>query len=209
MLLSFKESNYYHLIQRGVPKSVLASSDVDIGRSICPIEISYAHRISTIRSSAQLKVLEKTLKKPLKPFLYVIAGKADAELAKVAALSLMDSYLTKCMKHNENITHMDDKMRLPIWHTLYSTLTDSMRDHKDWMSTLGLPGFLVLETLYENSSRGRLDKARDLLSMFSDIPRVLIVVGQDPISYCRTVLYNNPNKVLYFEDNFELQTQQI
>ena len=209
MIVSYKESNYYTLLQRGVPKSVLASSDFDISNCLSPIEVQFGHKTKLIRSSAQLSVYEKTLKQISRPYLYVIGGKTDNEMSKAVALSLMDKYLNKCIKNNEKAKTMDEKMRLPIWHTLYSNLYDKLRDSKDWITNLGLPGFLVIETLYENGGSVKLDKTRDLLAMFSDIPRVVLVAGIDPISFCRSTLYCQPNKVMYFEDSFELQTQQI
>ena len=191
MIITYNDSNYYNLLKCGVPKSVLASEEFDLVNSLSCIEMELENKVKKIRSSSQVKVFEATLKLVEKPYLYVISGKTDAVKSKKAALCLLDTYLTKQLKTNKNLEY-DKFWRPPVWHSVYANLND-----------------LVLETLYPNSTVTRLDKIRDLLSIYSSIPRVIVGAGDDPINLCREQLYCMPNKVLYFEDTFELQVQEI
>lgn len=204
MIITYNDSNYYNLLKCGVPKSVLASEEFDLVNSLSCIEMELENKVKKIRSSSQVKVFEATLKLVEKPYLYVISGKTDAVKSKKAALCLLDTYLTKQLKTNKNLEY-DKFWRPPVWHSVYANLNDSLRDRPPE----ALPGFLVLETLYPNSTVTRLDKIRDLLSIYSSIPRVIVGAGDDPINLCREQLYCMPNKVLYFEDTFELQVQEI
>jgi len=51
----------------------------------------------------------------------------------------------------------------------------------------------VLSGCAENDTNMKTEKVRDLLSMYSHIPRVLVVGGTDPVAYSKTKLHVLPD----------------
>ncbi len=82
----------------------------------------------------------------------------------------------------------------PLWfrvHGSYNAVSDvsiaNMLKSTDHNSSY--PCYLVISNVDAGSSRGKLEKVKDLLDMFSDIPRILVVAPEDPLTFFATRLH--------------------
>jgi hypothetical protein len=71
------------------------------------------------------------------------------------------------------------------WH-------DRLRDGAD-----DQPSMLILSNVTVTSTNAKLEKLRDLLEMYAHIPRVVVVTGEDPLSFANTKLFLPVNHVLH------------
>jgi len=97
----------------------------------------------------------------------------------------------------------------PFMWPLYGGTYDKLRDKEEFRQGIGGVGLLLLTNLAENSSREKLEKARDLLAMYGHIPRVLVVSGADPLAFSLNQLHATPTRVLYVGRNAKAKRRQI
>ncbi len=72
----------------------------------------------------------------------------------------------------------------PLWHRAYGGLSDGLRDRK----SDEMPSLLVISNVNDTSSNYKLEKVRDLLEMFADIPRIVVTSSRDPVTFFSTKL---------------------
>jgi hypothetical protein len=70
------------------------------------------------------------------------------------------------------------------WH-------DRLRDGAD-----DQPSMLIVSNITVNSTNVKLEKLRDLLEMYSHIPRIVVVTGIDPVTFANTKLMMPVSNVL-------------
>jgi hypothetical protein len=78
---------------------------------------------------------------------------------------------------------------LPLWHRVYGGLNDTLRDRR----VEDMPCMLIISNVNEASSNYKLEKARDLLEKYSQIPRIVVIGGTDPLSFFASKLYHPIN----------------
>jgi hypothetical protein len=59
---------------------------------------------------------------------------------------------------------------------------------------------IVLTNLTDKSTNQRLEKARDIIEAYPDVPRVIVASGQDPISFLSTRLRVPVHGLAYFSE---------
>lgn len=210
MEVNYKDKNYLDLLKCGVPRSVLNNCGFELDKFVDLIEFDSDDKKRQIPSSKQVDVFDKTLRDKLsfkKNWVYCICGASDPNKARCCAAMLVDRYLTRQQKAktlNDEDAQKYELKRNPLWHKIYSGFSDKLRDDKLYRERIGIPGLLVLDCIYADMGTGKYDKSRELLDMYSDIPRIIIGAGTDPIDLCRNGLYCVPNRVLYLADSFDV-----
>lgn len=88
------------------------------------------------------------------------------------------------------------------WERIYNTYTNRLfKTYGERPNVNTDPSMIVLSDLSPLSNETALGKARDILSRFSDIPRVVVAAKEDPISFAATRLYAKTiNAVAYFQN---------
>jgi hypothetical protein len=147
-------------------------------------------RRRSVISSVQLAQYQRSWDNPSGSWFLVIGSDADEDMAVTAALGLM---LRSTIRYAENPAAYDR----PFYWPLYGGNWDRLRDREEFRSGVNGIGMLVLTNLAENSSREKIERARDLLCMYSDVPRVLTVAGTDPLLFAIDQLHMTPSRVLY------------
>jgi hypothetical protein len=162
-----------------------------------PFVIDKAHLLPALHSKrapvtpdVQFATLQRILRSPQDVSWLVIGTTADETLAYNVALGIMLHCMLQSVQHPERIAQ-------PLMWTLYGGPYDRLRDKEDVRVGIGNVGMLLLTNLAENSTREKLEKARDLLAMFSNIPRVLLVAGADPLTFALDQLHATPSQVLH------------
>ena len=146
-----------------------------------------------VDEDVQYKSLENWEANPSTPLLYGVAGAPDDEQALYFAAWLV--YL-----------HMKKRPgAVVVWETLTSGFKPTKAE-----TSLEYPSLLVVTNLTIDSTSHRIEKARDLLTQYQDIPRIVVCAGQDPISFFSTRLYLPIHSLAYFlEDSVRTKVSVI
>lgn len=125
-----------------------------------------------ISTKKQVDSLRRILKNPLRhPYLIGISSFPSDNRAKYLAQTIMSAAYDQ---YDKDRRAMGLRSR-PMWHRVYGNLRDSLRD-----GPKEKPAMLVISNLNDEASSTKIEKVRDLLEMYNDIPRI-VVAGGAPI----------------------------
>jgi len=100
------------------------------------------------------------------PYTLCISSEVNDSRAKLAAATLM-------LK-----AHRDGAKC--VWHNIYGGYKDDMRDNPKSHTRVK---FLVLSNVPTDATPNKMEKLRDILEMYSNIPRIVVTTGQEPIQF--------------------------
>ncbi len=121
-------------------------------------------------ANIQTDSLTRFLENPSYPGTYGVASEPNDAMAMYFAAYLVSEF-TKIKPHGV------------VWHSLTSGFDNPLIE--DPVSA----ELLVISNLTKDSSKTRLEKARDLLEFYAHIPRIVVIAGDDPVSFFSTKLY--------------------
>jgi hypothetical protein len=145
-----------------------------------------------VEAAVQVDSFESFKAEPNRPMVYVISGNPDDSKAKYFAAYL--AYLHKCKYEHRADVH---------WEPVYGGFDNPL------IKKEVEPTMLILSNLAENSTNAKIEKARDLLERFPNIPRIVVCVGEDPISFASTKLYCPAHGIAYFSNSLVKAVQTI
>lgn len=128
--------------------------------------------------------LVRFLDNPRVPMIYGISGSPDDSKAKYLAAYLVAAHI-KALGSDAN----------PIWNPMYGGF-----DNPLLTEDRAPPTMLVLTNLTPNSTNFKLEKTRDLIERFPNIPRIIVIAGLDPMSFLATKLYVPVNGLAYLSE---------
>ena len=179
------------MVGRGAPKSMLRFSlTLDSNN----VKNSEHARRQPISLSRQITQYTKSWEKPYGAWLMVIGSDFDEDLAVVSALGLMYQSMSRHAKR-------PNECKQPYLWRLFGGSYDRLRQNDDFRNGVGGIGMLILTNLAENSTPDKIEKARDLIAMYPDIPKVVTVAGSDPLVFSLEKLHINPTRVLHLGRN--------
>jgi len=191
-----KNPGLHGLMQnRGAPKHLLKASFNLTNRDVSPAR---HENFRTVMPSTQLLHLKKTLLHPTYGSYWMLIGtEMDGKAAMSCSLAIMLSATLKNIRE----PHMGAR---PLLWNLYGGRWDKLRDDEQFRSSMGRIGLLILANLSIDSTPEKIEKAVDLLHMYSSTPRVLVVSGCDPMRFAVEKLYQRPSRVLYVKKRSSL-----
>jgi len=131
------------------------------------------------KESVQTESLERFKADPTRPLVYGVSAAPDDSRAKYFAAYLVQHYL-------ENVHPSQTQV---LWARLDSGFENKFLTVE--------PSLLVITGLSPNSTAVKLEKARDLLEQNSNIPRIVVVAGEDPVTFMKSRLFY-PLHNIYF-----------
>ncbi len=140
-----------------------------------------------IDSRVQNNSLKAFLNDPQVPVIYGVSGNPDDAKAKLFAAFLAAAHIER-VGARANV----------VWHCLYGSYDNPLLREYDPIDGKSSPTLLVLSNLTAGSTNVKLEKARDLIERFAEIPRIIVSAGEDPISFHSTRLYTEVNALAYF-----------
>lgn len=145
-----------------------------------------------IEVSKQVKSLEAFMEAPNRPMVYVVCGNPDDSKAKYFAAYL--AYLHKCKYQHRAEIH---------WEAVFGGFENPLlkRDIT--------PTMLIISNLSENSTAVKIEKAKDLIEKWPNIPRVVVCAGEDPISFAATKLHVPAHGIAYFSSSLSKSVQEV
>lgn len=102
-----------------------------------------------------------------------IGSMATDERAKFLAMSIMDAAI------DQQRSGSHKGKLLPIWHRVFGGYQDEMRDEKQRRNI----SMLIIANVGPDSTPHKLEKVRDLLEKYDNIPRIVVVNGCDPVTF--------------------------
>jgi len=127
---------------------------------------------------------------------YIDRGKAPVigisstptdDRAKQLALHFMEYYVRK---QRENAVG-----GRPLWHRVYGGYRDKLVEDNPKL------GFLVISNFNTESTQAKLEKVRDLIELYPNIPKILVMSGTDPISLISQRLRYSLTHAFYIGSN--------
>lgn len=141
---------------------------------------------TSISTKRQVNSIVKLLTNPLRgaPTICISSFPTDLR-AKLIACQIMnvaiDQHQARTRKHGQT---------MPRWHKVYGGYKDELRD-KDIQKEREsdeYPCMLILTNVLPESTPYKLEKLRDLLEKYDDIPRIVVLGGSDPLTFFATKL---------------------
>lgn len=119
-----------------------------------------------ITSKYQMDSVKSVLADPFHgPYTFCISSDPSDMRAKHVAAQVM----LQGIRDNQKV----------MWHTLVGGYKDDLRDNRKLYRNLNL---LILSNVPANSTDTKYEKLRDILELYSDIPRIVVTTGIDPIA---------------------------
>lgn len=166
---------------RGLDRSVLQGSRIkfDLEESIVSFKPDLGSDLKSknVNQTKQLKVAQQMLENPFHGSPVVCINSYPTDLrAKVLAANIMESAVFEYLDRKE----AGKPARLPYWARLYSDVSygyiEKIKDQK--------PGLLIVSNITSGSTPARLEKLRDILDYFDNIPRIVVQTGDDdPVKF--------------------------
>lgn len=132
-----------------------------------------------ITKETQLKQFQEFLDEPFAPRTYCVVSAPNDGMAKLLAAYMMQHAI---------INH---RTTLPVWHDLTQSFKNSLIEDNVHAS------LLVLNNVGATSTPAKLEKLRDLLTHYADIPRVVVATGCDPFMFFTQYMYMGLNACAY------------
>jgi hypothetical protein len=123
------------------------------------------------------------------PYVCCISGRPNDMRAKLLAATMM----IRAIEIQPTIKRRSMSQRsLPLWHTVTGNFQNPLIE-----KNYERPSFLVLANIPMTATQVKLEKLRDILESFSDIPRIVVSVGEDPLTFFNSKLFLPLNHCFY------------
>lgn len=195
LAFTFDKSRSKLLLSRGLDPQCLASrrNSFDAMESVTKIVPDIkTMKMKTVSVRRQIRALINLINNPLRGAPVVCISSFPSDLrAKIVAMNLMNSAINyKLLSSRRDIKARD----LPLWHVVTGGFKDNLREQQEGKR----PCMLILTNVNVESTPAKIEKLRDILELYSDIPRIVITGGEDPITFFATRLRYPLSAALYF-----------
>lgn len=183
---NFSKQRESFLKSRGVDYPSFLTKTQQIDLENCFVRISTEIKgvvTKSISVNRQLKAFDKLLLKPLSNPMTIGIGSYPTDLkARQMAVSLINRMM------DQQLTTKSRALRsksAPLWYRVYGGFNCPIRDKNDH----DYPCALFLTNVCIDSTAPKIEKVRDLLDKFSDVVRVVVIAGQDPLTFFANQLH--------------------
>lgn len=179
----FSKERVKLLLSRGVPGQdmIPKKTKIEVSEALVKMEPNIPRTLpKPISTGKQFKALQAIMDNPLRSAYTIGIGSFPSDLrAKYLAITLMNRAIDAHMANRR------PGRSLPLWYRVYGGLSDSLRDRP----IQEMPCMLILSNVNEGSSNFKLEKVRDLLEKYSEIPRIVVTGGEPPCDLFANKLY--------------------
>lgn len=91
------------------------------------------------------------------------------------------------------------QISMPYWHVVTGSRNDDLRDGNkaEFMSPINL---LILNNVATGASYSKIEKTRDLISLYDYVPRVVVIGAKDPAQFFLENLAMTPTRIIFVDD---------
>lgn len=127
----------------------------------------------SISIKKQINNIDKVLQNPLRGSYTMAIGSYPSDTrAKLLAANFMNRAI------DAQIGGLHRGRAYPLWHRLMGNFKDPLRDGETEHFSM-----LVLTNVGIDSSQVKIEKLRDILEKFDNVPKIVVVNGGDPVSF--------------------------
>ena len=134
--------------------------------------------------------LARWIEDPTRAIVYAVSSAPSDQRAKFFATYLVQKFIDSAPLN-----------RTVKWETLTSDFKNPALDLE--------PSLLVITGLTPNSQPSKLEKARDLLERHHSIPRIVVIAGEDPITFMSTRLYSALHSMYFYSSTLVKRRVEI
>lgn len=189
---------------RGMTKQVFSIHPFALDESLC----SFTSEVQGLKpkhvsKKKQHEGVLKTLENPFYgPYLCCIAGKPNDMQAKLFAAHIM---MNAVLAHGDKDASAKQKKKLkgrglPLWHTLVGGFDNPVISNKH-NGDIDHPSMLIISNITMESSASKIEKLRDILEVHSNIPRIVVVAGTDPLTFFNTKMHMSLTSCMFLTSN--------
>jgi hypothetical protein len=173
------------MLSRGLDRLVLqsAKNNFILDDAVQPFKPSVAEtKARAVGEVKQISDMHKLIDNPLKRKGVSVINAFPTDLrSKMLAANIM-YYATEDYK---NMTAKERRGKsAPMWIRLLGGFSQDLQKIK-----AENPCMIILSNVSEQSSSSKLEKLRDCLDMFDDIPRIVVTAGIDPLTFMMKHVY--------------------
>lgn len=129
----------------------------------------------------QFEMFDKFLENPFEPVNCCLVSAPDDGKAKLLAAYMMQYALAQ----------HDSRTALPLWVDLTGGFDNQLIVNKV------KPSLLVLNNVGVSSTQSKMEKLRDILEVYSDVPRIVVATGCDPYQFFMQHLFLPLHSLMY------------
>ena len=174
-LTGFDRERSKLLVALGVPPQDLPGKKMReaVSEGLARIETDLPRLPGKILSTAkQFRQLRAILANPLRgSYTLGISSFPSDQRAKHLAMLIMSAAVDHYQQHRRAM----GSRSMPMWHRVFGSLGDNLRD-----KGTEKPCMLILSNVTTDSSNVKIEKVRDLLEKYSDIPRIVVTAAEPP-----------------------------
>lgn len=193
MDISLKKFKPRDLKYLGVPESVIVQSRaINLKESVLSFTVPSLDnkKARFVSAKQQIAAFTTITKGALRSnYVFAISSTPYDVKAKYLAAYLLGCALDESRKRQINY---------PRWHLLTGTYKDYYRDTD--LDADSRPSLLVLSNINTEASNVKLEKLRDILELYSDIPRIVVLSGPEPVSFLQRKLDFKTHGCLYLTE---------
>lgn len=135
----------------------------------------------SITVKTQLSALERIMAHPTHGSPIIGIGSFPSDLrAKMLAINIMDQAIT-----SQNAKGRRNPSHYPLWHKVFGGFGDPLLDNRQDRQPMSM---LIISNVGTDSTSPKIEKVRDLLERYDNIPRIVLVHGSDPLEFFLTKL---------------------
>lgn len=195
-----QDFNMRMMFSRGMSKQVCAVKPFVLNDYVRRFisESENGLRPKAIERDSQIKDYLSVMKDPAaNPYVYVVGSEPSDKRAKYLASSIACRYLEMYPTASKGL----------VCHTLTGSYKDYYRDHSD--NKVGKPKLMILSNITAESTEVKIEKLRDLLELYSDIPRIVCITGVNPLTFCNDYIRYHCNYMTWIYSTRKASTLGI
>lgn len=157
-------------------RSVLAQRPFDFKPSSFTAQVE-GLKPRLFKSKKQLVWFEEFMDDPFQSKSYCLVSAPNDSQAKLLAAFMMQHAVSRGSRQNA----------LPLWHDLTGGFNNPMLNDKNYKNQNA--SMLVLNNVGTTSTQPKLEKLRDILEIYTEVPKVVIATGCCPYTFFTKYLY--------------------
>ncbi len=200
------------LLSRGMPKVFFNFPAFALERALFAF-VSSVDGMQPIQVSfkQQKEFIDKIMENPwFSPYTFCISSAPNDMQAKTMASYIFSRAVSLQLNRRLSSELLTEKTQkrllassLPFWETLETGYESRVLTYNE------RPSLLVMSSLTTNSTQYRVEKVRDLMERFADIPKILIVSGADPVTYFNKFLFLHLNGCCFLQNSSMKATVEV
>lgn len=136
-------------------------------------------------SKKQQAWFDEFLEDPFIPRTYCLVSAPNDGQAKLLAAFMMQYAAL----------HTNSRVALPLWHDLTGGFNNTLIDSRNGRAQGA--SMLILNNVGATSTQPKLEKLRDVLETYTDIPKIVVATGCDPYMFFTKFLYLPIHALVY------------